>query len=224
MKKKNGNEENLTKRKTKERPEEEREKANEKKTIIMENLKCIGNSIKPSIKLEADRPTLHEDQKLPILDVKMWVTNNSKILHEFYQKDIFRKVVVNARSSLPWSTKRTALTKEILRIILKCSPDLPCEQIKNHVEMFMARKQFSGYTKKYMSEVPNSALKAYTEIKRKDRQDEQPLHRPKQWKQKERKEQRRNKNNKCYKKGGNMSVLFVQVTPKSRLKKVFKNE
>ena len=199
--KKNGNEENHTQKKTNETPEGKREKAKEKETIIMEKLKRIGNSIHPSIQLEADYPTLHEDQKLPILDVKMWVADNNKILHEFYQKDISSKAVVNARSSLPWSTKRTVLTQEILRIILRCSPDLPWEQVKNHVEMFMARMQFSGYNKKFRAEVLNSALKAYTEIKRKDIQGEQPLYRPKQWKQKERKEQRRNKKNNWYEKG-----------------------
>ena len=154
----------------------------------------------------------------------MLVADNNKILHEFYQKDISSKAVVNARSSLPWSTKRTVLTQEILRIILRCSPDLPWEQVKDHVEMFMARMQFSGYNKKFRAEVLNSALKAYTEIKRKDIQGEQPLYRPKQSKKKERKEQRRNKKSNWYKKGGNMSVLFIPVTPKSKLKKMFEEE
>ena len=154
----------------------------------------------------------------------MWVTDDNRILHEFYQKDISSKAVVHARSSLPWSAKRTVLTQEILRILLRCSPDLPWNNIKNHVEIFIARMQYSGYNKRFRAEVLHSAREAYKEITRKDKQGEQPLYRPKQRRQRERKEQRRNKKSNWYKKGGNMSVLFIPATPTSKLKKMFEEE
>ena len=37
-------------------------------------------------------------------------------LREFYSKDVASKCVINARSALPWSFKRTVLAQEILRI------------------------------------------------------------------------------------------------------------
>ena len=33
----------------------------------------VGDSIHKSIQLEADYPSKHEDHKLPLLDIKMWV-------------------------------------------------------------------------------------------------------------------------------------------------------
>ena len=40
---------------------------------IMEVLREIGNSINPSIQLEVDYPSNHEDGKKSILDLKVWV-------------------------------------------------------------------------------------------------------------------------------------------------------
>ena len=39
----------------------------------MELLKDIGNDIHPCIQLEADYASRHTDNKLPMLDVMMWV-------------------------------------------------------------------------------------------------------------------------------------------------------
>ena len=192
----------------------------------MELLKDIGNDIHPCIQLEADYASRHTDNKLPMLDVKMWVerTQDSdsswcKIMHEFYQKEVSSRAVVHARSSLPWSSKRTVLTQEVLRILLRCSPDLPWEVTRKHVETFVLRMQYSGYKQKFRAEVVKSALKAYRNIINLDSQGRQPLYRPKDWKRKERQEERRNKKVNWYKKGGNLSVIFVPATPTSELRK-----
>ena len=55
------------------------------------------------------------------------------VLDEFYSKDVASKCVINARSALPWSCKRTVLTQEILRIFLNCSRELPWETVVSHV-------------------------------------------------------------------------------------------
>ena len=39
---------------------------------MMNKIKDIGNSIHHSIQLEVDYPSLHEDNKLPLLDIKIW--------------------------------------------------------------------------------------------------------------------------------------------------------
>ena len=82
----------------------------------------IGNSIHPSMRLQVDYLSRHEDGKLPILDLKVWIEKRRRVgdvgqdpdvhvvLHEFYYKDVTSKSVINARSALPWSCKRTILT------------------------------------------------------------------------------------------------------------------
>ena len=186
--------------------------------LTMERLKQIGDSIHSSNKLEADFPSNHTDSKLPLLDIKMWVEKkeNSKvrIMHEFFQKEVSSKLVVHARSSLPWTAKRTVLTQEILRVLLRCSPDLSWEITKTHVEDFLLRIQFSGYTIKFQAEVLKSAIAAYREIQKEDCQGNKPIYRPNSWKRKERQENRREKKTKWYQIGGNLKsglneVLFV---------------
>ena len=48
----------------------------------------IGNTIDPSIQLEPDAPSQHGDNKLPILDLKMWVGEGGLIRHSFFKKEV----------------------------------------------------------------------------------------------------------------------------------------
>ena len=218
-----------------ETPQPTNETMNDDEQAI-EIIKQIGNNIHPSIQLETDCPSKHSDSKLPLLDIKIWIekkedgesdtTSNtySKIMHEYYYKEVASKSVINARSSLPWEAKRTTITQEILRILLRCSPDLPPETTKGHIQQFMLRLQFSGYNPTFKAQVVKSAYKAYASIIEKDQRGEQPLYRPKTWKRRERQEDRRKKKTTWYKKGNNNSVIFIPATPNSELKKKFENE
>ena len=187
----------------------------------MKILKEMGDDIHPSIQLEYECPSMHADKKMPVLDVKMWVETGerNKLLHEYYQKTVASKMVVHARSSLPWNTKRTVLTQEVLRILLRCSPELPWSTVKGHVETYMKRMQFAGYTPKFKGEVVRSAMKAYRKLVDMERQGVQPLYRPKNWKRVERQKERRKKKTNWFKRGGDLSVVFVPATPGSELKR-----
>ena len=84
-----------------------------------------------------DYPARHEDGKLPIFDLKVWVLMKrgqdereeedglSVVLHEFYIKDVASKCVINAWSALPWNSERTILTQEVLRILLNYCREVP---------------------------------------------------------------------------------------------------
>ena len=106
-------------------------------------IKYVGNRIHNSVQLEEDFPSNHKDKKLPILDVKVWVNKENKVMHEYYSKPMSSKYVVHERSAMPLKTKRTILTQEILRIILRCSSLLPVNTINNHIEDYMLRMQLS---------------------------------------------------------------------------------
>ena len=234
--------------------EERNRKENEEK--MMNKIKDIGNSIHESIQLEVDYPSLHEDNKLPLLDIKIWIEKEgdhqeerqehreegekegdteetdlkkvfrkkgkkkkTKILHEFYQKEVASKSTINARSAMSWKDKRTIITQEILRILLRCSPELPWKSTLSHVNQYMDRLQYSGYKRKFRKEVWRSAIKAYKEIKAKDARKETPMYRKKTWKRKERERNKRTKKTGWYKRGGYKSIIFVPATPSSALKK-----
>ena len=77
-------------------------------------MKKVGDSIHESIQLEADYPNKHEDHKLPLLNIKMWVQEQQDedwntervVLHEYYAKEVSFKAVIHAQSAMSSSTKR----------------------------------------------------------------------------------------------------------------------
>ena len=165
----------------------------------MNLIKQVGDDIHPSIRLEIDYPSKHEDGKLPILDLKVWVEDREKeeqgrmkkvstILYEYYRKDVASKAVINARSALSWSTKRTVLTQEVLRVLLNCSKLIPWENVVQMVQEMVLRMQYSGYSKKFRYEVVDSALKVYRVRQDEEKERVRPMHRPKSWNKNEREE------------------------------------
>ena len=191
----------------------------------------IGNSIHPSISLEVDYPSQHVDGKLPIFDLKVWVELRqiqsvgegggevNVVLHKFYSKEVASKSVINATSALSWSWKRTTLTREVLRILLNCSRELPWETTVGHVNHnHDVSLQYSGYDQKFRTEVVLAALKAYKRMIELDASGEQPLYRLREWKGLERAQERRGKREFWYRKGGFDTVIFVPATSGSQLK------
>lgn len=197
----------------------------------MQLFQSIGNSIHPSIRLEVDCPSRHVDGKIPILDLKLWIERRRRVgddgqdrdmqfvLHEFYYKDVASSSVINARSALPWSWKRTILTQEVLRILLNCSRELPWEVVVAHVNHMMLRLQYSGYDQKFRKEVVRSALAAYNRLVELDANGEKPLYRPWGWKAHERARERKKRCDNWFRKGGYETVIFVPATPGSQIKR-----
>ena len=137
----------------------------------------------------------------------------SVILHDFYFKDVRSKCVVNSRSALSWSCKRTIFTQEVLTILVNCSRMLPWETTVGHVNHIMLRLQYSGSAQKFRTEVVLSALRAYNSMMELDASGEQPLYRLREWKRLEWARDRRGKRGSWYRKGGFDTVIFLPATP-----------
>ena len=191
---------------------------------VFDLIKCVGDSIHPSIQLEVDCPSQHTDGEVPILDVKVWVEKSRTVMYEFYSKEVSSKSVIDARSALPWSTKRTILTQEVLRILLNCSTDLDKQRIVHHVEHMVTRMQFSGYDSKFRGQIIHSAFKAYEKITEAVQRGERPLHRPKHWKREEREKDKEKKKKNWFRRGGYDTVIFIQATPESKLRKMLQKD
>ena len=200
-------------------------------SVTIERVKEIGNKIHESIQLESDVPSKHKENKVPILDVQVWIDeHNNKIMHEYYTKEVASKEVVNMRSAMPLKNKRTIMTQEILRIIMRCSPTMPWPQIAKHISEYMLRMQNSGYPMKIREQVLDSALEAYRRIENDVKVGKRPRYRGREWCKEAREIDRREKQTTWFK-GGNKnenekykSVIFVQPTPNSTLKKRYEEE
>ena len=86
----------------------------------MKVVRDIGNSIHPSIQLEVDYPSNYEDGKIPLLDLKVWIQEgndgSSKIINEFYAKDVSSKSVINAKSAFSHSID-TGATESLTELL-----------------------------------------------------------------------------------------------------------
>ena len=196
----------------------------------MTQVQQMGNGVHRSIELTFDCPSRNADRKMPILDLKVWLASvfdrvshdtSVFIMHEYYHKDVASRAVIHARSAVPWKDKRTILTQEILRVLRNCSRRLPWEEVCTHVETYCSRMQFSGYDKRFRTQVVQSALSAYDKMLEKDAKGEEPLYRPRDWKRVERAKCRRAKKGEWFKGGeqGNETVIFVPATPGGELKR-----
>ena len=52
--------------------------------------------------------------------------------------------IINARSALNWSTKRTVLTQEVLRVLMNNNKLLPWERVVENVNEMVLRMQYWG--------------------------------------------------------------------------------
>ena len=190
----------------------------------------VANTIHPSVEVTFDCPSKHEDLKMPVLDLKAWLSHGVdletrepvvSVMHEHYTKEVASKAVVDARSALPMKTKRTIHTQEIVRILRNCSKSLPANVTRGHVEEYVVRMQCSGYDREFSAQVVESALKAFDSMLARDASGEEPLYRSREWNRVQRAKARRAKKNEWFKRGkaGNESVIFVPATPGSELKK-----
>ena len=201
-------------------------KNNDERT--MELFKQLGNTIHPSIQLEVEYPSKYDDNKIPILDLKIWIEEvettpgqmERQIMYEHYVKPVSTKAVIYNKSALSSNIKRTVATQEILRILLNCSVHLSEERVAEHVNEMTRRLQMCGYGKKFRHDVVRSALNAHSKLKKEEEEGKRPVHRPKNWNRKERAKTKKKK--KCYQKQGYDATLFIPSTPSSNLKKTYK--
>ena len=104
---------------------------------LWNKIREIGDSIHESIQLEADYSDKYPDKKVPILDIKVWVDTEGRVMHEYYSKQVSSKAVVDAKSAMPFKDKRTILTQDLLRILLRYSLELPWSQKKKHIKEYV---------------------------------------------------------------------------------------
>ena len=179
-------------------PESEEEDRNRNKDeVMMELMKEIGDSIHPSIQLTTDYPSKNQDEKIPILNLKVWMERNQEeqtnILYEHYRKEVSKKSTVHARSAMGIRQKRSILSQDLLTIMNNCSPLLGETRRKEHVNEYMKRLQFSGYDKEFRFDVYNAARNARQKIVQESTNVTRPLHQPKEWRRIERKAEKKGK-------------------------------
>eukprot|EP00794_Sanderia_malayensis_P018543 gene18543-20404_t len=192
-------------------------------TIMME-IQTIANEIHPSISVTIDYPTNHTNKRMPVLDLELWIdmveTNGTlkhQILFTHYMKPMTSKYVINKRSALSTTMKKSVLVSDLVRTMRNVSLQCPESERQKHVQNFIKRMQFSGYDQQECVKVYTTAKRKYEQIIEKDRKGECPMYRGKLWQRERREKAKIKKKRTWYEKGGYETVLFVDATPNEEL-------
>ena len=197
--------------------------------ISMEIILEIAESIDDIVKFSVDLPTKHENGKIAILDLEVNVNKEeqNRIDFEFYEKPSKNKRVILENAALPSKQKRTILTQECLRRLRNTKVELGRETQIKHLNNYMLKLKNSGYSVKYRTEILDSALKAFEQMLKEDKEGTKPLFRNKEWNKEERSKAKNNQKLNWYKGCGKneieyKTVLFVPVTKGGKLVKELK--
>ena len=199
----------------------------DKSTMV--KVQQIANTIHDSIKVTVDYPSNHDNGRMPVLDLEQWIQPvmvgdemKSQIMHSHYSKPMSSKHVVNKDSALPMSTKMNVLTADLVRVMRNVSQQCREEERKRHVQEYMHRMQFSGYSTEDRIGVYKKAKSRYEKMIQDDVEGTTPLYRAKQWNREKRLKEKASKRKEWFAKNGDETVMFVEATPGSALAKEFK--
>ena len=138
---------------------EDSEVEDDKRT--MELVRNIADSIHPMLQFDEDYPSKHEDNKIPILDLKCWMDSENRVWHQHYEKPVSTTKVLHSESALSWRTKRNVAVSESVRRLRNCSVDLPWEQKAYFLSDYMGRLKQAGYNEKFRVSILNQAIARY---------------------------------------------------------------
>ena len=180
-----------------------------------ETMKCVkslADEIDPALKVTADFSKNHDDGKLPVLDLKVWIGENkngeTKILYTHYMKEVSSRATIHYRSSHSMSMKKNVLINEIGRIVDNCTEELDVDERNSHVTYLMRRMQFSEYPRNVRQEVVTEAMKRYDKKSHRTLRDADDRTRVNE-------NQKGSKHMWYSKRGDYESVMFVEATPES---------
>ena len=123
-------------------------------------LREVANTITPMIRMKEDVPSNHQSRKLPILDLEVWVRGHT-IFHQYYQKPMASRVVVQASSAFSTSKKRSILLEEGLRRLRNCSPELEWKEKVVFLHRFSGDLKRSGHVSSFRRTVLRRVIIKY---------------------------------------------------------------
>ena len=175
--------------------------------------------------MEYDVPSKNRDEKMPILDMKVWVEKSEgNILFQHYEKPTASREILHAQSAQSVTCRNSVHTQEIIRRLLNSSPLLDWNvSVAPVLSDYMLRMMQAGYPEKYRVDTLTRAFRIYDKMVKEDREGVRPLYRPKTWNVVTRRKQKEEKKNSWSTKGGHVAPIFIPPTPNSELAQALKS-
>ena len=139
--------------------------------------KKVANSIDKNIRVTYDVPSLHEDGRVPILDVKVRTNKCGKVEYIFYKKPAANRFSVLKNSALSIKNKMTILAQECFKRLHNTS-ELVEDSVKADIlNEFMVDLQLSGYNEKEREDILLGGFNTYSNLKAKEIKGIRPFYR-----------------------------------------------
>lgn len=202
---------------------EESEADKEKRTMTI--IREIANTIDPQIQMTIDYPSNHEDKKMPVLDLKVWIDGDEgeqSIKHIFYKKKMLCPFTILKRSAVGSSTKRNTMFQEALRRLRNCSKDTEWSEKARHLTEWQNMLRVSGYAEEYRYNIMLGAIKRHEEMKEKDRIGEIQFYRNRKQIVEMKIQKGGNSAATWFLKGDITGVVSVTATPEGKLMNIVK--
>ena len=182
---------------------------------VIRKISELADTIDPSIRSTYDYGKNYSDSRLPMLDLKLWIgtdiSNQWRILHTHYMKDVSSRYLIHERSSHPSKMKYNVLVNEGLRILRNTSIHLDWEESRQHLQYFVHRMQFSGYDQARRTNVIQKVLRKWDEKMRKY-EITNKMYQSRKEQYDERRKVKEAKQNNWYDREKYDGVMFVDVT------------
>ena len=123
-------------------------------------LAAVANSIDRNIQFTWDVPSLNDDGKLPILDVKVWVDQGA-VRHTFYKKECSSIITIHQRSAISAREKRNTLFQEGVRRLTAMDASTSEEERNQVLEDFMDTLRQSEYDQRYRHDILRGILQRW---------------------------------------------------------------
>ena len=190
------------------------------RTMIV--IRDIANSIEPMITVTTDVPSNHDDGKVPMLDVKVWLESNKEIFYQFYEKPTKNRYVISKDSAMPISKKIDTLSQEVFRRLHNTKKEISWSVKTDILNKFMSELKASGYSQKDRQEILKSGVNRYNKLRGQEEEGTRPFFRNKHFEKEKRRNLKEAKKGSWFRKKDNKftSVFFVAPTPNSILMKM----
>ena len=177
---------------------------------------AIGNTLDPNIQLEMDVPSLNGDNKLPLLDIKIWMEGDT-LRHQFYKKDLSSKYLILQRSAMAQKVKRNTLFEEGIRRLRNCDLETDRDKLIEVLGEFSNAMRISGYSLQVRHDIVRGVLERSKQMEELIRAGSKIRYRNFKEMETQKSSRYGKHKNTWFLRGEVTSILKVQVTPRGHL-------
>ena len=187
----------------------------------------IANTLDNDIVMEPDVGENHDNDKLPVLDLAMWMEEEGKgpqIRFTFYRKPMASEYLITQRSAMPNKTKRETILQEGLRIMRNCDQSTSRMERQNELTKFANRMRVSGYNERFRHDMVKGVIERWDRVEQEVREGERVMYRNRKEIKDHKVQSGGRSSSTWFMKGGVSGTVSVPITKNSALKESLTRE